>query len=179
MRDLSTYLIEIIGLKNTDYQFNWEIEDIFFRNFEESLIEKGSLACSLKLSKKETFIEMHFTIEGSVDLVCDRSLDHFDYPISEHKKMLFKYGEEDREIDDEVEMISRNRQNINVAQYIYEYIATAVPLKKLHPRYGTEDEQGETLVYTTDRENQEKDDNNISETDPRWEVLKNLKNNLN
>lgn len=179
MRDLSRYLIEIIGLKNRDYQFNWAIKDIFFQNFEESLIEKGSLECSLKLSKKETFIEMYFTIEGSVDLVCDRSLDHFDYPISEHKKMLFKYGEEDREIDDEVEMISRNRQNINVAQYIYEFIATAVPLKKLHPRYSGEDEQGETLVYSTDKDKAKKKDNEHTETDPRWEALKNLKNNLN
>jgi uncharacterized protein len=63
-----------------------------------------------------------------------------------------KYGEEDREIDDEIEMISRNRQGINVGQYIYEFIATSIPMKKLHPRYSEEEakEVGDKLIYTSE-----------------------------
>ena len=179
MSDLSRYQIDLIGLKNRDYEFHWTIDSVFFQNFENSLIDKGSLECSLLLSKKETFIEMFFSIEGTLELICDRSLDNFDYPVYEQKKLLLKFGEEDREIDDEVEIISRNKQNINVGQYIYEFITTAIPLKKLHPRFDGENEKGESLVYSTDSEREEKKDIEDSAIDPRWEALKNLKNNLN
>ena len=87
------------------------------------------------------------------------------------------YGEEDMEIDDEIEMISRNRQGINVGQYIYEFIGTAIPMKKLHPRYNKGEENNEEqLIYSSanDRSAAEDDRGGI---DPRWEALKKLKDN--
>lgn len=178
MNDLSTYWIDIIGLTNKVHEFRYSIEDKFFRNFEGSDVSKGSLQCLVELTKNDNFINLRFDITGKVELVCDRSLDRFDYPLAIRKNILLKYGEEDREIDDEIEMISRNRQGINVGQYIYEFIGTAVPMKKLHPRYSGEEsrEVGDQLVYTSDTQ---KDDDQEDIEDPRWEALKKLRNNLN
>ncbi len=178
MNDLSTYWIDIIGLTNKVHLYEYSIDDAFYKIFDGSEISKGSLKCLLQLTKNDNFIEMQFDISGKVELICDRSLDLFDFPVHVKKTILFKYGEEDREIDDEIEMISRHRQGINVGQYIYEFIATAIPMKKLHPRYsGEETVNAENeLIYSSDN-NKEEDPAEMK--DPRWEVLKKLKNNLN
>ncbi|MBS0000007.1 MAG: DUF177 domain-containing protein [Cyclobacteriaceae bacterium] len=178
MNDLSTYWIDIIGLTNKVHDYGYSIEDKFFRNFEGNEISKGSLKCSIELIKNDNFINMKFDISGKVELMCDRSLDPFDYPLKIKKNILFKYGEEDREIDDEIEMISRNRQGINVGQYIYEFIVTEIPMKKLHPRFSGEEskEAADGLIYSSGT-GKDEDDSEIE--DPRWEALKKLRNNLN
>jgi len=178
VNDLSTYWIEIIGLANKSHSFEYSINDLFFNNFEESEIKQGSLKCWLQLNKNDNFIEIRFEISGKVRLICDRSLDLFDHLVEIEKHMLFKYGEEDKEIDDEIEMISRNRQGINVGQYIYEFIATAIPMKKLHPRYVDDEEANGTdeIIYTS---NSEDGEDRSKQEDPRWEILKKLRNNIN
>jgi uncharacterized metal-binding protein YceD (DUF177 family) len=175
MSDLSKYGIDIIGLKNQEYQYQYLVDQLFFRNFENNEIEKGSLNCIIVLNKTDDYIDASFQIDGSVELICDRSLDKFDYNINLTNRILFKYGEEDREIDDKVEMISRNRQTINMAQYIYEFVITGMPMKKLHPRYLADDIK-EEIVYSSGNtpEESEKQD---QEVDPRWEALKKLRNN--
>ena len=178
MNGLSTYWIDIIGLSDKVHQYKYAIGDGFFRNFDGSEVTKGTLKSSLQLTKNDNFIEIRFDISGKVELICDRSLDPFDFPIHIEKTILFKYGEEDREIDDEIEMISRHRQGINVGQYIYEFIATSIPMKKLHPRFAGEESGNpdDELIYSSD--NDHKKDQAESE-DPRWEALKKLRNNLN
>ena len=178
MNDLSTYWIDIIGLSNKVHRYEYSIRDGFFNNFDGSEVSKGSLNCSLKLTKNDNFIEMEFDISGKVGLICDRSLDPFDYPVNITKAILFKYGEEDREIDDEIEMISRHRQGINLGQYIYEFIIMAIPMKKLHPRYAGKISENpkDELIYSSGDEHG-KDLGELD--DPRWEALKKLRNNLN
>ncbi len=180
MNALSPYCIQIISLKNQNYQYQYDIHSDFFSNFENSTVEKGSLKCFLSLDKTDNYINMAFVTEGSVELICDRSLDAFDYPVNINNNILFKYSEEDQVIDDEVELISRNRQEINVAQYIYEFIATAIPLKKLHPRFDDDDDQNE-LIYSTSTEKDQEKENKKEEDDidPRWKSLIKLRNQLN
>lgn len=178
MNDLSKYWIEIIGLSNKVHLSEYSIVGEFFKNFDGSEISKGSLKCFLQLTKNDNFIEMQFKISGKVGLICDRSLDPFDYPLTITKTILFKYGDEDREINDEIEMISRHRQGINVGQYIYEFIATAIPMKKLHPKFAAEESVNpeDELIYSSDS-NMDSDHSEMD--DPRWEALKKLRNNLN
>jgi uncharacterized metal-binding protein YceD (DUF177 family) len=177
MSGLSKYCIEIINLKNQDYEYEFKVDPAFFSQFEESEIENGSLICFITLHKAESFIETNFRIQGKVELICDRSLEKFEHPIRENRKMVFKFGDEDKEIDDEVEMISRNRQRIDMSQYLYEFISMGIPMKKLHPKYSNEYiDDNEQLFYSSAEENSQVE-NNEEEIDPRWEALKKLRNN--
>jgi uncharacterized protein len=81
VNDLSTYWIDIIGLTNKVHEYRYSIEDKFFWNFEGSEINKGSLICLVELTKNDNFISLQFDLTGNVELVCDRSLDRFDYPL--------------------------------------------------------------------------------------------------
>lgn len=177
MNGLSQYVIDIVNLKTQNYRFEFKIDPSFFNHFSESEIEKGYLDCFLDLKKAEGFIEVNFNIQGAVELECDRSLDLFDYPVNLSKRMIFKFGDMDTEIDDEVEMISHNRQSIDMAQYIYEFISMEIPMKRLHPRYSDEtQEENDGFFYTSSEQNAGEEDDPESR-DPRWEVLKKLKNN--
>jgi uncharacterized metal-binding protein YceD (DUF177 family) len=169
------YRINIIGLSNKIHHFEYEIGDEFFARFGSDLISRGSFRVDVEVNKHETFLEVTFDIEGSAVLVCDRSLEEFEYPIKTKNMMVFKYGDEDREITEEVVMIQRDTPSLELGQLIYEFISLAVPMKKLHPRFASEqnsdsEEEGK-IVYTSAEEKIKKDE----EIDPRWEKLKKLK----
>jgi uncharacterized metal-binding protein YceD (DUF177 family) len=181
-----TFDIEVIKFKEGSHEIDFEIGDAFFQNFEDNeIVQKGNLTIRVKLDKGPNVIEANFHISGSVQLTCDRSLEVFDHPLDFSEKMIYKYGSEEKEIDEDVFMITRDTPVINVAQLIYEFILLALPIKKIHPDYRNEldDEELEVeggYVYIDDElepqdENSESTDE-ITPVDPRWEQLKKLKN---
>jgi len=172
MDGLKIYDIDIAKLKNGNYPFQYEISDDFFSLFDYSLLKKGQLDVSLDLLKKDSFIELFFNLNGMVELICDRSLDLFDYPLNFEEQIILKYGDRQEEMAVNVEMIPENTQSINVAKNILDIVTLALPMKKLHPKYRQSSETNDELIYSSDSEK-----TNMEEVDPRWQVLKNLKNN--
>lgn len=174
---LGAYNINIVGLSNKVHHFNFEFGDEFFRKYGTDIVSRGNFMVDVALDKHETFIETDFDIRGAVTLTCDRSLEPFDYPIAITRKMLFKYGEADEEITDEIMTISRDTVSLELGQFIYEFIALAIPLKKLHPRFQHEEDDAENsegkIVYSSSDEPTET--KNGEEIDPRWNKLKKLK----
>lgn len=168
---LRDFEIDIARLELGSHQFSFKIDDSFFKLFEGSLLEKGKLDVLVNLDKKTALLSLTFGIHGVVQLICDRSLDAFDYSIDVEKDHILKYGDEPVEISDELEVIPFNTQSINVANYLYEFITVSIPMKKLHPRYNDEswDDQ---IIYRSAGE----DEVENPEPDPRWSELKKLKN---
>jgi len=182
MKGLEKYNIEIFKLSNAKHEYDFEVDNAFFSNFENSPVDEGKINVHLCLDKKETFIEANFEFSGSVVLTCDRSLDLFDFPINRTGKLIYKYGEEEMEVDDEINIITKGTQRINVAQYIYEIISLSIPYKKLHPRFVEEENEDDdspgNLIYQDESpEVSDETDQENENIDPRWEILKNLKNN--
>jgi uncharacterized protein len=171
MAGVEAYKVNIIGLSNKVHHFNYQVDEAFFVKYGQDLISDGSIEVEVALSKHETFLEATFSIKGSAKLVCDRSLDTFDYPIDTTKFVVFKYGEETMEISDEIMVIHRDTVSLELGQFIYEFIALAVPMKKLHPRYQNDEGEAGGIVYSSERE----EDKQEEEIDPRWDKLKKLK----
>ena len=176
---MGAYGINIVGLSNKEHHFEFEIGDAFFRKYGSDLLSEGTFHADVILFKHETFLEAEFKIKGIAKLVCDRSLEPFDYPIENVHKVMFKYGDADEEITDEIMIIHRDTATLELGQLMYEFISLAVPLKKLHPKFQDEadDEDSEgKIVYSSggdpeDGKSNDKDDDDI---DPRWNILKNL-----
>ncbi len=181
MKGLDKYTIEIFKLSNAKHEYDFEVGNAFFEHFENSPVDEGNIKVHLNLDKRETFIEAIFKFSGSVVLTCDRSLDLFDFRLEEKGKLIFKYGEEEMEVDDEISIITKATQRINIAQYIYDTICLSIPYKKLHPRFEEEEEDDDspgTLIYRDENpDNSEGTDQENENIDPRWDILKNLKNN--
>ena len=166
------FSVNIIGLSKSAHEFKYRLGKSFFDEFGKDLLEDGNFDAVVVLDKHETFIEGTFAVKGKARLVCDRSLEPFDYPLEFTRKVVFKYGNEEGEVTDEIVVISQDKPSLNVGQYLYEFIGLAVPMKRIHPKYQEqEDEDDETegkIIYSSET----KDDGAV---DPRWEKLKKLK----
>ncbi len=181
MKDLRDFDIDIFGLKDKTYEFDFEGDSSFFALFENSLVEKGEFKVKLRLDKSSTMLQLHFRITGSIELTCDRSLEPFDYPLDIEENHILKFGEENQELTDEIEIINRNTVTINVAQYVYEFIMLAVPMKKIHPKFADQEFEENSeglLVYRSKTESETTEDTKEeSDVDPRWAALRKLNNN--
>ncbi|HLT80021.1 MAG TPA: DUF177 domain-containing protein [Cyclobacteriaceae bacterium] len=169
---MAGYRVNIVGLSNNVHTFRYEIDDAFFSQYGKDLVSAGSFRADVVLNKTETMIAAGFEIHGRATLICDRSLEPFDFPIDLHRDVIFKYGELDEELSDEIVNIRRDTVQLEIGQYIYEFISLEVPMKKLHPRFRDEELPGEgKIVYSSG------DDAGVPEEpeDPRWDILKKLK----
>lgn len=188
---LKKYEIPVFHLKEQVYTYDFEDDDRFFACFENSLVEKGHFAAQLQLRKDRNMLHLQFRIKGSMQLVCDRSLDEFDYPFELERFHIIQFSDTEALASDELTILPSSTTAVNVAHYIYEEICFAVPVKKLHPRYEQENQEEEEedllrnnsrLFYTThagEEQHQEQQSTDDEDIDPRWAILKKLKNNQN
>jgi uncharacterized metal-binding protein YceD (DUF177 family) len=177
VKGLTQYDIDIYGLKDKQYVYDFESGSEFFEELEQELIENGRFKTHLTLDKSATMMILNFHIVGTVELICDRSLEVFEESLDIKERLILKYGDHDEQLADDIELIRHEAVRINVANYIFEYIALALPMKKLHPRFRTDDEDGEDeiesiLIYQTPEETQP---DSAEEEDPRWAALRKLK----
>lgn len=167
--------VEIAGLKPAHYDFSFEIDDKFFGLFPGSFIEHGHLKVNIQLDFGNSLVRCLVDVAGKVELTCDRSLDTFWEDLSFSEPIIFKFGEEAKELSDEIEIISWKETHLDFSQFIYDFIALSIPIKKLHPKFRTSEEDSsidDILLYSssTDEVIEEKP----IEVDSRWEKLLNL-----
>ena len=181
VKEQSRYNIDIYGLEDKSYEFDYQLGPEFFEAIPQELIQKGDFKVHLVLEKSSTMLQLWFTIGGSAELTCDRSLELFDEAVDTEGKMILKFGDHEEDITEEISIINRNRTRINVASYIFELIALALPMKKIHPdlreQYQGDDGESdaETLVYSSENREADNPEAENSKVDPRWEALNKLK----
>ena len=161
--------IDFFRLSDGIHSYDFDFKSSFFDLFKDSLIENGSGSIHIDLDKTATMITLSFAIQGEVELVCDRSLDKFMFPINETNEVRLKFGDHWEELSEELILIPTNAQKIDVGQFVYEFITLAIPIKKLHPRFQDE----EDFYYESESTNESLDES----IDPRWNELKKLKKN--
>ena len=181
MKKIPGYDLSVARLADKIHRYEWEGDRRFFAQFPESPVHEGSFKAEVVLEKSATMLQLQFAITGTLVLACDRSLDEFDFSFETQHHLILKFGDRDEELTDEIEIISRDTQEINMGHYLYDYIILAIPMKKLHPRYreaaGEEGEES-LLIYSSEIKTEpENEDAQTSDTktDPRWEALKKLK----
>ena len=184
MKFLRAYNIDVIKLKEGKHTFSFEVKDEFFKFFEaDDWVNGSNLTANVTVTKTASLMEADFEIVGTIRLTCDRSLEEFDQPMEVNEKVIYKYGQIEQEMSEDVFMITKDTPSINVAQLIYEFILLAIPAKKIHPDYADEmdddefEEEGSLVYLSNEYESDESGDEDIQEkpADPRWEILNKLK----
>lgn len=124
------------------------------------------------------FIRVNFMLEADVQLVCDRSLETFAFPVDADYEVLFKVDVQE-ETETETGAVRRfnfSSNTLNIENEVRDTILLNIPIKKLHPRFL--DEQGYPKEFEEksfgDVKDDEQEDSELA--DPRWEKLKKLKN---
>ena len=178
MKKDTQFDLPIARLSLKTHHFAFELGRAFFEQFDPKgeFIADGNLHADVTLHKTERLITLDFHIVGTVRLTCDRSLDEYDQPLDLEHQLLVRYGDENKELDDDVLQVTPDTLTLNVAQHIYDFIGLALPMKRLHPRFQQEADdnpEAETkLIFSTRSEEDTPDDD--EPIDPRWSALKNL-----
>lgn len=167
------FVVEVQSLAEGLHEFEWELGKEFFETLPKDLLEGGKATVKVHLRKTSTMLQADFKIKGTLALVCDRSLDVFDFPCQVTSTIFYKYSKEFREVSEDTYLIPTGYFELDLMPNVLDELMLAIPLKKLHPRYQAkkEDNVSEELFFTTST-----DENNTEQIDPRWEVLKKLKN---
>lgn len=184
MNELRQYDINIIGLEAKRYEYDYTSGPAFFQALDQQLIKKGTVQTHLVLDKSETMIRLDFSIVGSVERTCDRSLDLYDEAVDTRQTLFLKFADRNEELTDEIELIERNTATINVARYLFDFVVLSMPMKGLHPRFRENEQEDDlsegTLIYSSASAadtGADGDQEAKPAVDPRWEALRKLNNN--
>ncbi len=174
MRKGGSYAVRISGLGEGDHDFSFEIEKQFFVLFEHPDISNGNVHAEVTLEKKTGVFSLHFSLTGNVEVLCDRCLEKFSTDISTTQTIFVKVGESPGEIEDDVLIIARDDHEIEVGQYLYEFILLALPYQKVHP----DDSDGHStcnpeMLKQLDAHST-KETEREENIDPRWDALKGI-----
>ncbi|PID89719.1 MAG: hypothetical protein CSB01_00510 [Bacteroidia bacterium] len=170
--EIKDFNIDFESLKDGKHQFVYEIDDEFFRFFEQSPVTKAAMTVGAELEKKPNLLMLTLDLKGNVVVECDRCLDDIDISINSRHKLYVKFSDEEIE-EPEMIHIPEGTRRIKTAKYIYEYIILNIPIRNVHP----DDEKGNpTCNPKMLRKLEELSKEEENKTDPRWNSLKTLLN---
>jgi len=172
MKDLKKFNIQFVGLKEGKHLFTYDIDNTFFEAFNYNEFESSLLKVSLDFVKKSTLFELTFSVNGYVEVPCDTTGELYKQKIESSLPLIVNFGSEFNDDNEEILILPHEAYEFNVAQYIYEMIVLAVPLKRIHP--GVLDGTLKSVTLSRLKELDNKVEKTVEETDPRWDKLKNL-----
>lgn len=174
------YFIPLSEKQTGVLSYNFKLGDSFFEELEDAEIKKGDLVADIECEKVSSSFHLHFNIEGSVLIPCDRCLDDMEQPISTEGEFIVRFGE-GNDTNENVVYIPENEQGIDISWNIYEFIALNVPMRHIHPEGMCNQEMAKRLATLMTNGDEELNDNDTAsskegnhDTDPRWNALKNL-----
>ena len=194
MAKFSQFKIDLNNFPNSIVTFSYELDQRFFDGIDQEEVRKGNIKAELNAKKTIDAFEFNFHLTGTIQIPCDRCLDEMNQEIDTTNRLVVKLGEEYSEESDEIVTIPADDGYINIAWYLYEFIALGIPLKHVHEPGKCN--KGMTSKYrkhqAVDTSNEDEDDDAIDEdlndnedidvsddlsqdTDPRWDALKQLK----
>ncbi|HNQ83836.1 MAG TPA: DUF177 domain-containing protein, partial [Bacteroidales bacterium] len=132
MNYLRQYIIPFSGLKAGNYDYSFEIDGRFFEEFEYSEIREGKLHVDCLLEKQDRMMIFSFRIKGAVRVICDRCAGEFDWPVEGKQQLIVKFGQEHTEEAEDILVITEKEHELDLSQYLYEYIHLLVPIRKIH-----------------------------------------------
>lgn len=177
MQTRKEYVIQFVGLGIGLHEFTFEVGDSFFKDLEYSEIKHGNIEIKLNLLKQSQMMVLEFEIGGTVKAECDLCTGEFDLPIKGTHKLIVKVGGSDTgDEDDDIITIAANEHELDLSQFIYEYITLSLPTKRIHPL----DKKGKStcdkeVLKKLDKFLLEEEKEEEKKDDPRWNDLKNIK----
>jgi len=163
------FVIPFAGLSTGSHSFKFEIGSSFFESFEYFENVSGNVFVTLSLLKEPNMLIFDVSIDGTLNLICDRCLGNFDQKIEGSNKLIIKFGESFIEESEDVIIIPVSESRIDLKQYIFEYLSLLLPIKKVHPLKADGGSGCDPdFLARIDKYSRPK-------ADPRWDALKNLK----
>jgi len=166
---LKQFVIQFSGLKLGLHKYEFEIVDLFFEQFNIEDVTGGEFHIDFSLEKRESMMELIFKFDGFFKTSCDRCLDPMNAAIEGERDLRIKFGDVTNTENDELLVLGYEAYQIDIAPYIYEFLALEFPLRKVHE----ENECNQDVLDRLNPDIEEQQEDN--ETSNMWDKLKELK----
>ena len=178
MGKFDKFKVDLRGMKAAMATFEMDIDNDYFAHIDGPEVQKGKANVTTTVVKNHEVFDINFDIKGTVIVPCDRCLDEMELPIETTGSISVKLGDGFGEQGDTV-IVPEKDGYINVAWYIYEFVALAIPIRHVHAPGKCNRDMNSRLEGMSVEENEEGDgfasDNEA--TDPRWDALKEIMDN--
>jgi len=172
MGKLEQFKVNLRALKKDVTAFDFDLDKDYFDAIDGDEINSGKLLTHLIVRKTAGVYELEFHTEGTVTVLCDLCLDEMTLPIETDNRLTVRFGETFQEDDDYI-TLPAEESFIDVAWYIYEFVALAIPIKHVHEEGGCNQDMIDRLNEMSATSTPE--ERSGTETDPRWKELEKLK----
>ena len=162
------YIINFKGLDVGSHYFEYKIDGTFFEAKGIQDFRKANVTAKVEMIKESTMLVFNFVFHGNVELECDRCLDRYEQQMKGTARLIVKFGDKAKEISEEILIVPFEAYQIDISQYLYEFIVLSLPVKHVHP----DDKNG---FPTCNPEMLERLENLTIKNDTRWDALKNIK----
>ena len=172
MGRLDKYNVDLKGLTEANSTYSWTVDQEFFNIVEGEEVQRGKVNVDLKVTKASGVYHLSFSVAGTVIVTCDRCLDDMSLDIENTGELKVKLGPDFAD-DGDIVVVPEDKGIVNVAWYIYEFIALAIPIKHVHAPGKCNPAMMKVLQeHSVDRDSEEVGEERV---DPRWDVLRKLK----
>ncbi len=182
MGRLGIYKVDLKGMTDRQVFYEWVVDNSFFAIIDGEEFQKGKVTVQLEVTKNIDLFVFQFVLKGHVSVPCDRCLDDMQVDIDTNGTMKVRFGADFAD-DGDILIIPESEGGVNIAWYIYEFIALAIPLKHIHaPNKCNRDMVSKLKRHSADEGSDEEagegmfdnDSDKQIEMDPRWNELKSL-----
>ena len=191
MSKFDLYNVVLKDISNDTRTFEYDLDNAYFKKIDSPEVQKGNVKAKVSVKKKQTTYELHFSLDGSIIIPCDRCLDDMEQPIHYKEKLHVKFGNSFSE-EDEIVIVPESEGAINIAWFLYEFIVLNIPIKHVHVTGECNKTMVTKLKKHITRQKDDDDDDNTAlvfddddddftpdevQTDPRWDGLQNITEN--
>ncbi len=164
--------IDLKELKEGVSTLDFSLGDAYFDSLDEDEIKRGNICVSVDVKRTENYFELNIHTEGIVVIPCDICLDDMDQAIETDDRLIVKFGEEYSE-DDDLITIDEREGTLDLAWFIYEFIALNIPAKHVH----TPGKCNAVMIKVLEEHSATRSSGEDEEAavDPRWNELEKLK----
>jgi len=168
--ELKAFGLEFQGLALGVHRWDLSVGSQFFEAFPEQDFREPEFSVVVVLNKQSSLFELSIEIKGDLEVDCDRSLRAFRMPVEAKRDLVIRFADATDLTDDELVFLAPEEHRIETAQWVYETIVSAVPIKRLHPEEAAADNPGRWEFGLSTQTDEGGD------PDPRWDKLKDLLN---
>ena len=131
------FIIPLNGLTAGENRFSWQVGKEFFESFENTEVLDAQLDIDASVEKSGRYVGVDCGVEGRLVVECDRCLEDLEMPVDVKISLSVKFGEADssdemQEGEREVIFIPVENTELDMAQIVYDYVCTSLPLQKTH-----------------------------------------------
>ncbi len=128
--------IAFVGLKPGIHEFEYDVNDQFFTDYQEQDFTNCIAHIKLTLDKKSGFLLLRFEVGGKLHLPCDRCGNTRPFDLWDEFNIVVKMVEDpqmmnDQEEDPDVYYISKGESHLHISDWIYEFINLSIPMQRM------------------------------------------------